>query len=106
MGGRAWYYFFLLLSMVANTYCDYDVGETSSSGLLRSEDLPPPEFDEDELAAYAEDLAAIAGLEDISEEDLFGWSDFEDVDHATAPVASFSVQGHPQVENDDDMCIN
>ncbi len=96
--------------MVANAYCDCDVGcDTSSilsSGLLHSEDMPPPEFDEDELAAYAEDLAAIAGLEDIPEEDLFGWGDFEEGDGATAPATSFSGQGHAQVEDDDNMCIS
>ncbi|KAF8345473.1 hypothetical protein F5887DRAFT_966905 [Amanita rubescens] len=83
-----------------------ELGCDTSSGLLHSEDMPPPEFDEDELVAYAEDLAAIAGLEDIPEEDLFGWSGFKDGDGATASAASFSGQGHAQVENDDDMCIN
>lgn len=88
-------------------HCNYDVGDdlpsTSSSALLPSEKLAPPDYesDEDELAVYAEDLAAIAELEDIPEDELFGWSDFEDGDDATQSVSSSSGQ----VE-DDEMCTN
>ena len=66
---------------------------TSSSGLLPSEDMLPPE---DEVAAYAEDLTAIDELGDMPDDELFSWSDFED-EGGTAKLPS---------RQDDDMCIS
>ena len=100
-GGASWYGCFLNKWSLAHCNCDVgdDLPSTSSSALLRSESLALPDYesDEDELAVYAEDLAAIAELEDIPEDELFGWSDFED------DTARSSTSG--QVE-DDDMCTN
>ncbi|KAK2465105.1 hypothetical protein APHAL10511_002913 [Amanita phalloides] len=74
---------------------------SSSGESLLSEDMLPPDFeDEDEVAAYAEDLAVIA---DMPEEDLFSWSDFEDGDGAASPSPG---QGCGQIEDDDEMCVN
>jgi hypothetical protein len=92
---------------LVKAHCNYDVGDdvssTSSRALLPSENLALPDYesDEDELAVYAEDLAAIAELEDIPEDELFGWSDFEDGDD----TASSALSSSGQVE-DDDMCTS
>ncbi|KAF8632693.1 hypothetical protein AX15_001746 [Amanita polypyramis BW_CC] len=74
---------------------------TSSSGFLRSEDKPPPDLDE-EVAAYAKDLAAINKLDDIPDDELFSWSDFEDEGGITK---SWSQQ-ELTLSEDDDMCIS
>ena len=44
------------------------------------EELTPIDLDDEELAAYAEECAALADFDDIPEEELFGWSDFEEPD--------------------------
>ena len=43
------------------------------------EELTPIDLDDEELAAYAEECAALADFDDIPEE-LFSWSDFEEPD--------------------------
>ena len=83
--------------------CNYVGEDLEGSASLPSENLALPDYvsDEDELAVYAEDLAAIAELEDIPEDELFGWSDFEDGDD----TASSALSSSGQVE-DDDMCTS
>ena len=44
------------------------------------EELTPIDLDDEELAAYAEECAALADFNDIPEEELFSWSDFEEPD--------------------------
>ncbi|KAF8628067.1 hypothetical protein AX17_006070 [Amanita inopinata Kibby_2008] len=73
---------------------------TSASNEARSSDEnmpPPPDLEEEEVAVYAEELSALAEFDDIPEEDLFSWSDFEDV--ADAPVSSSSQQGDAHSED-------
>ena len=44
------------------------------------EELTPIDLDDEELAAYAEECAALADFDDIPEEELFSWSDLEEPD--------------------------
>ena len=44
----------------------------------QEEELTPVDLDDEELAAYAEECAALADFDDIPEEELFNWSDFEE----------------------------
>ena len=46
----------------------------------REEELTPIDLADEELAAYAEECAALADFGDIPEEELFSWSDFEEPD--------------------------
>ena len=49
----------------------------------RKEELTPIDLDDEELEAYAEECArgaALADFDDIPEEELFSWSDFEEPD--------------------------
>lgn len=48
--------------------------------LQGEEELTPIDLDDQELAAYAEKCAALADFNDIPEEELFSWSDFEEPD--------------------------
>ena len=58
-------------------------GSASPHGTKLKEELTPIDLDDEELAAYAEECAkeaALADFDDIPEEDLFSWSDFEELD--------------------------
>ena len=46
----------------------------------QQQQLTPIDLDDEELAAYAEECAALADFDDIPEEELFSWSDFEEPD--------------------------
>ena len=46
----------------------------------QEEELTPVDLDDEELAAYAEECAALADFDDIPEEELFSWSDFDEPD--------------------------
>lgn len=91
------------MALLVKAQCNYVGEDLEGSASLPSENLALPDYvsDEDELAVYAEDLAAIAELEDIPEDELFGWSDFEDGDD----TASSALSSSGQVE-DDDMCTS
>ncbi|PFH49388.1 hypothetical protein AMATHDRAFT_63366 [Amanita thiersii Skay4041] len=57
------------------------------------EAVPPPDLIDEEIAAYAEELSALADFDDIPEDELFTWSDFEDDDAApSVPLSSSSAQ--------------
>ncbi|KIL57631.1 hypothetical protein M378DRAFT_87628 [Amanita muscaria Koide BX008] len=77
--------------------------------LLITTQLPPFEEDEDEVAAYAEHFAALAEFEDIPDDELFSWSDFEDgeEDRPAPPSSSLMTEKAPaQPEPEEDaMCI-
>jgi hypothetical protein len=50
------------------------------------EELSPVDLDDEELAAYAEECAqraVMADFDDIPEEELFSWSDFEEPDEGS-----------------------
>ena len=56
--------------------------DSTSSSTLQS--ITPVDLDDEELEAYAEECtkkAAVADFEDIPPEDLFSWSDLEELDH-------------------------
>ncbi|KAM6492240.1 hypothetical protein JOM56_011964 [Amanita muscaria] len=85
---------------------------SGSNEFLSSEittQLPPFEEDEDEVAAYAEHFAALAEFEDIPDDELFSWSDFEDgeEDRPAPPSSSLMTEKAPaQPEPEEDaMCI-
>jgi hypothetical protein len=69
-------------------FCHAVSGPTSSHGTTtttttkspQGEELTPIDLDDEELAAYAEECAALADFDDIPEEELFSWSDFEEPD--------------------------
>lgn len=61
----------------------YAPGTSGSKQPGTEEELTPIDLDDEELAAYAEECAqraALADFEDIPEEELFSWSDFEEPD--------------------------
>jgi hypothetical protein len=53
---------------------------TTSTRPPQEGELTPIDLDDEELAAYAEERAALADFDDIPEEELFSWSDFEEPD--------------------------
>lgn len=53
---------------------------TTTTWPQEEEELTPIDLDDEELAAYAEECAALADFDDITEEELFSWSDFEEPD--------------------------
>jgi len=67
-----------------------------------SEEMPG-EFDDDELAAYAEERAVLQDLEDCTDE-IFSLSDFEDVDDLDKPFR-FRTAKSKAPDGDVDMCL-
>ena len=64
-------------------FCHVVSGSASPRGTKQKEELTPIDLDDEELAAYAEECArgaALADFDDIPEEELFSWSDFEEPD--------------------------
>lgn len=67
-----------LLSLDANTH-----GRPSVSLIQTTNELTPVDLEDEELEAYAEECAKRAALEDfedIPEEELFSWSDLDEVE--------------------------
>ena len=56
------------------------LADATTRSLQEGEELTPIDLDDEELAAYAEECAALADFDDIPEEELFSWSDFEEPD--------------------------
>ena len=55
---------------------------------MPTDELTPEDLDDEELAEYAEECARRKALEDfegISEDDLFSWSDIEELDDHRPP---------------------
>jgi len=72
-------------STSAVVYASTSIIHSSTSWPLREEQgqLTPEDLDDEELEAYAEEAAqraALADFEDISEDDLFSWSDIEELE--------------------------
>jgi len=61
---------------------------TSVISVMPRDELTPEDLDDEELAEYAEECAQRKALEDfegISEDDLFSWSDIEELDDHRPP---------------------
>ena len=74
--------FILVTSPQADSFyfCHAVSSSHGATTLPQEEELTPVDLDDEELAAYAEECAALADFDDIPEEELFSWSDFEEPD--------------------------
>ena len=70
--------FFFFGHAVSDPAIPHSVTTTTRSP--QGEELTPIDLDDEELAAYAEECAAMADFDDIPEEELFSWSDLEEPD--------------------------
>ena len=70
--------FFFFGHAVSDPAIPHDTTTTTRSP--QGEELTPIDLDDEELAAYAEECAAMADFDDIPEEELFSWSDLEEPD--------------------------
>jgi hypothetical protein len=72
-----------VVSGSANPHGASTSGASTSKQPWPEEELTPVDLDDEELEAYAEECAqraALADFDDIPEEELFSWSDFEEPD--------------------------
>jgi len=70
------------------------------------EKLTPVDLDDEELEAYAEECAqraALADFDDIPEEELFNWSDFEEPDELSSRSEHHQIKSQPSDEYDMDI---
>lgn len=76
-----------VVSGSAPSYHASTPGASTSKQSWTEEELTPIDLDDEELEAYAEECAqkaALADFDDIPEEELFSWSDFEEPDELTS----------------------
>lgn len=76
-----------VVSGSASPHATFSPGPSTLSQPWTEEELTPVDLDDEELEAYAEECAqraALADFDDIPEEELFSWSDFEEPDELTS----------------------